>query len=106
MPDFATSALATLAVLSAVISAISLMAVMKLRQQPLPTEVLKMVHTLASDVQDLYDRVDHWQRRDRVRNLREKAPPTIQVVEPPPGSPAYKQALRELVRARNNGGNA
>jgi len=87
-----TSALAFLALASAAFSGVSLWISLRV-QSVSPVELLKQVHILQSDVQDLYDRVDAWQRRDRVRTLRASR----EVVTPPapvPGSPEFKQALR------------
>jgi len=68
-------------------------------------DVGQRVHALESDLNDLYDRVEHWQRRDRTRRLREAGPiEQIQPPGPPRGTPEYKHELRK--RVRGNGGQA
>lgn len=99
----ATSALAALAVLAAGLSAITLMIVLRKRAEPSLAEALKEVHTLQSDLNDLHDKVDHWQRRDRVRTLRAGViPQQAAPEEAVPGAPGYKQALRRRAAKINS----
>lgn len=67
-------------------------------------DVAQRLHALESDLNDLYDRVEHWQRRDRTRRLRDANPPMVELPQPMPlrGTPEYKQMLRHKVRG--NGG--
>jgi len=61
------------------------------------SDVSTRVHALELDLNELYDRVDHWQRRDRVRRLRqgqEELPIVPQDVEPARGTPEHKAWLR------------
>jgi len=65
------------------------------------TALVPRVHALESDLNDLYDRVEHWQRRDRVRRLREgPGPEQLQQAAPAPGTAEYKQAYKEALRMR------
>lgn len=81
-----------LSVCSAVIAAVTLLITLR-RPAPLATsELARDVNALKLALADLVDKVDHWQRRDRVRKLREANeidPPTL--AEPPITT---KEALR------------
>lgn len=64
-PEFATSVCAVLALITALVSLYFV-----LRTGSLP-EIQSTVRQLSLDVSELYDKVEHWTRRDRVRKLRE-----------------------------------
>lgn len=64
-PEFATSCAAVLALITALVSLYFC-----LRSGSVP-EIQTQVRQLAIDVTELYDKVEHWTRRDRVRKLRE-----------------------------------
>lgn len=56
------------------------------------------VRQLALDVAELYDRVDHWQRRDRVRKLRDGQEKAAQAEQQQiePHAPLSKAELRAM----------
>jgi hypothetical protein len=64
-------------------------------------EVLSQHRQLALDVQELYDKVDHWQRRERVRKMRDgqelAAKTTAAEQELPMDAKSVKAMLREQV---------
>lgn len=61
-----------LTALAAALVSLAVSAWVSLRPRPdSPAELLSTVRQLSLDVTELYDKVEHWQRRDRVRRLRE-----------------------------------
>lgn len=63
------------------------------------------VRQLTLDVAELYDRVDHWQRRDRVRKLREgqeKAAAAEREL-PAAGARITKEMLRDIAFGGRHG---
>lgn len=59
-------------------------------------DLTQRVHAVENDLNELFDRVAHWQRRDRTRRLRE-APDLVVPEQPEParGTPEYKTLLRQ-----------
>jgi len=85
-----------LAVSALVLSGVSLMLH---RKGGSAVDLAHRVHTLELDLNELFDRVDHWQRRDRVRRLREPAIELPNPAAPARGTPEYKAALRAKLAA-------
>lgn len=69
------------------------------------SELTSTVRQLSLDVSELYDRVEHWTRRERVRKLRDGQESALQSQAlPPRGSREYKTLLRQrLTGQRGNG---
>lgn len=96
-PEFATSVCAVLALITALVSLYFC-----LRSGSLP-EVTTQVRQLALDVTELYDKVEHWTRRDRVRKLREgqEAARQKEIDETTlPAQPANTKARKAQLRAK------
>lgn len=63
-----------------------------------PLDLAHQVNQQRLDLDELFDRVDQWQRRDRVRRLRASHEPPEAPAAPQRGSPEYKQFLRNKAR--------
>jgi hypothetical protein len=101
-----TLILALTALLASAVS-LAVSAWVSLRPRPKsPEELWSHVRQQGLDLSELYDRVDHWQRRDRVRNVREgkvraaEGTPAPDLAEFAHGANPYpplsKEQLREL----------
>lgn len=71
MPDLLLGITAAVAVVSAGISVFTLLFTLRRPAEPLASEVTRDVIALRTSLMDLTDKVEHWQRRERVRKLRE-----------------------------------
>lgn len=58
------------------------------------------VRALARDVEDLYDAVEKWGNREKVRNLRAGKAAAAAPLTPQPGTPEYKSYLRQLAKGQ------
>lgn len=85
-----------LAILALVSSGVSLVLH---RRGGSPVDLAHRVHVLELDLNELFDRVDHWQRRDRVRRLRDAPADLMAAQAPSRGTPEFKQALRAKAAA-------
>lgn len=62
------------------------------------------VRQLTLDVQEVFDRVEHWTRRDRVRKMRDGRESSAAAENPLPLTPAEaKIALRRRLYSGNSG---
>jgi len=58
------------------------------------------VRALARDVEDLYDAVEKWGNREKVRNLRAGKAAAAASLTPQPGMPEYKNYLRQIAKGQ------
>lgn len=72
------------------------------KEPPDVTELRALVHELRTEHLDLFDKVEHWVKRDRVRRLREakeQSEITDSATRSDADRAAYKKMLRQRVRA-------
>lgn len=94
-------AASVIALLALVSSAISVAVALRLKVE---SELRTTVRQLVTDMHELFDVVEKWTRRDRVRRLREGRENAGLDVPAVPQGPVSKEQLRAMVRARNGGG--
>ncbi|MGH7177139.1 MAG: hypothetical protein ACREJC_07160, partial [Tepidisphaeraceae bacterium] len=103
MSSLALSVLAALTVLSAGIAGISLWFTALRPKPPDVSTLAQRIHALELGHADLVDKVSHWQRRDRVRKLRDANEPAGSEPEVLAGETA-KDRLRRQVFGTWDGG--